>query len=117
MTDTTNGTTTIREKIAADIATVGPLPETVPGAIGRTMFDLPGSEDLSVTVLLPAENLQRAPAQAMVRIFSQNDRRKYLGGVSSPSRRGRIEVGCRSSSGSPSDSVSSPSRRGRIEVL
>jgi hypothetical protein len=81
MTDTTNGTTTIREKIAADIATVGPLPETVPGAIGRTMFDLPGSEDLSVTVLLPAENLQRAPAQAMVRIFSQNDRRKYLGVV------------------------------------
>jgi DNA helicase HerA-like ATPase len=48
------------------------------GAIGATMFDLPGSEDDSVTVLLPREHAQKAPSQSLVRIRS-HDGRKYLG--------------------------------------
>jgi hypothetical protein len=52
------------------------------GAIGATMFDLPNSEDGTLTVLLPKENLQRAPSQALVRIKSR-DKRDYLGIVAS----------------------------------
>jgi DNA helicase HerA-like ATPase len=48
------------------------------GSIGATMFDLPGSEDNSVTALLPQELAQQAPSQALVRIHSR-DGRKYLG--------------------------------------
>jgi uncharacterized protein len=48
------------------------------GSIGATMFDLPGSEDQSVTVLLPLDHAQKAPSQSLVRIKS-GDGRKYLG--------------------------------------
>ena len=53
------------------------------GAVGATMFDLPASEDHSVTVLLPQEKVQQAPSQALVRILSRRggDGRKYLGMV------------------------------------
>jgi uncharacterized protein len=57
-------------------AAVEPLP---PGAIGVTMFDLPGSEDNTVTVLLPQEHSQKAPSQSLVRIKSRGDGRTYLG--------------------------------------
>lgn len=50
------------------------------GSIGATMFDLPNSEDGTLTVLLPKENLQRAPSQALLRIKSL-DERSYLGVV------------------------------------
>lgn len=50
-------------------------------AIGRTMFDLPNSEDHTVTVLLPREEMQSAPSQAMMRIRSVPDNRRYLGVV------------------------------------
>ncbi|MFO0881798.1 MAG: hypothetical protein U0840_31255 [Gemmataceae bacterium] len=55
-------------------------PEMV-GAIGATMFDLPGSEDNTITVLLPQGNTQSAPSQTLVRIKSRSDgdRRSYLG--------------------------------------
>ena len=51
------------------------------GAIGATMFDLPGSEDNTITVLLPREAAQSAPSQALVRIKSRTgtDGRSYLG--------------------------------------
>jgi DNA helicase HerA-like ATPase len=51
------------------------------GAIGATMFDLPASEDNTITVLLPKENVQKAPSQALVRIKSckDGDGRNYLG--------------------------------------
>jgi hypothetical protein len=58
------------------------IDEEMDGAIGATMFDLPNSENNTVTVLLPQKNLQRAPSQALVRIQSRDDRR-YLGIVSS----------------------------------
>ncbi len=54
------------------------LDPEVEAAIGRTMFDLPNSEDGSVTVLLPQGNIERAPSQALVRIKSR-DKREYLG--------------------------------------
>ncbi len=61
----------------------GPLADDpeMEGAIGATMFDLPGSEDHSVTVLLPQENVQLSPSQALVRIKSRRggDGRAYLG--------------------------------------
>src|SRR5579883_2080422 len=72
------------ESLDADIAASGgeaaPDPERE-GAIGATMFDLPGSEDNSLTVLLPRENVQRAPSQALLRIKSR-DGRRYIGIVS-----------------------------------
>src|SRR5712691_902840 len=48
-------------------------------AVGRTMFDLPNSEDNTVTVLLPKDDIHAAPSQALIRIRSVHDNRKYLG--------------------------------------
>ena len=55
-------------------------------AAGRTMFDVPGSRDNTITVLLPADAIGRVPAQALVRILSRTaetggDGRQYLGAV------------------------------------
>jgi DNA helicase HerA-like ATPase len=77
----------LRQRLAADIqSSGGELPEDpeMVGAIGATMFDLPGSEDNTVTVLLPQANAQQAPSQALVRIKSRKtgDGRTYLGIVS-----------------------------------
>ena len=82
----TNGTarTDLPDRLAADVAAAGgarpPDPELA-GTVGCTMFDLPGSEDLSLTVLLSNDMLQRVPAQALVRIKSRPDGRRYLGVV------------------------------------
>jgi DNA helicase HerA-like ATPase len=51
------------------------------GSVGRTMFDTPQSEDNTVTVLLPPENIGRVPSQSLVRIRSVQDKRSYLGVV------------------------------------
>ncbi|MGH3321766.1 MAG: ATP-binding protein [Streptosporangiaceae bacterium] len=50
-----------------------------PDAVGRTMFDAPGAEDGSVTVLLPKEEIRKVPLQSLVRIASREDGRAYLG--------------------------------------
>src|SRR5215217_7349339 len=56
------------------------LPEdALPGVIGRTMFDSGQSQDGSVTVLLPKDEIVRVPTQALVRIRSEHDGRSYLG--------------------------------------
>ena len=68
----------VQEDVAQAGGELPPEPDRA-GAIGATMFDLPGSEDNSVTVLLPQENAQRAPSQALVRIRSRGDGRAYLG--------------------------------------
>lgn len=52
--------------------------ETDNHAPGRTMFDLPGSDDQTLIVLLPQERLQELPSQCLVRIRSR-DGRAYLG--------------------------------------
>ncbi len=77
--------TAIRTKLAAEIAHAGGPLEPDPteaGSVGRTLFDLPGSSDMSVTVLLPNDHLHAVPAQSLVRILSKRDGRKYLGVVS-----------------------------------
>jgi hypothetical protein len=48
------------------------------------LFDLPGTKDNTVTVILPPMHLQSLPFQSLVRIISQNtisaqDNRQYLG--------------------------------------
>src|SRR5260370_19502798 len=57
-----------------------PLDPALAGAVGATMFDLPASEDHSVTVLLPQDKVQQAPSQALGRIRRRpgRDGRKYL---------------------------------------
>ena len=54
-------------------------PEEYVGAVGRTMFDLPTSEDNTVTVLLPGEEINLVPSQSLVRIRSVRDGRVYRG--------------------------------------
>jgi uncharacterized protein len=49
------------------------------GVVGRTMFDSGQSEDGSVTVLLPKDEIVKVPTQALVRIRSEQDQRSYLG--------------------------------------
>jgi hypothetical protein len=70
----------LREDIQKSGGELVPDPE-MEGAIGATMFDVPGSENNSLTVLLPQENVQLAPSQALVRIKSRRggDGRRYLG--------------------------------------
>lgn len=80
----TNGVPTMQEQLAAEIAAAGgpkPAHPDDAGSVGVTMFDLPGSSDLTVTVLLSRDQLQSAPAQSMVRIKSRADGRNYLGVV------------------------------------
>jgi uncharacterized protein len=48
------------------------------GSVGSTMFDLPNSEDGSLIVLLPKNNILKVPSQALLRIKSA-DKRNYLG--------------------------------------
>jgi len=69
------------QRLDADIGASGGELQTdqdMLGAIGATMFDLPTSEDGTVTVLLPQKHLQLAPSQALLRIKSR-DGRRYLG--------------------------------------
>jgi hypothetical protein len=68
------------QQVKTDVDRAGgemaPDPDRI-GAIGATMFDLPGSTDHTLTVLLPQKLLHKAPSQALVRIKSRDDRR-YL---------------------------------------
>ena len=57
------------------------LPLGYEGSVGRTMFDTPASHDGTLTVLLPKENIDRLPSQALVRIESLTDKRTYLAAV------------------------------------
>ncbi len=75
----------VQERLAAEIDAAGgeipPDPELV-GSIGTTMFDLPGSQDNTVTVVLPQQSAQLAASQALVRIKSRKkggDGRQYVG--------------------------------------
>ncbi|MGL4651769.1 MAG: helicase HerA-like domain-containing protein, partial [Caldilineaceae bacterium] len=79
----------VAAEVAAEVALAGPPWEVdalYAGAIGRTMFDSPASEDNTITVLMPAEEIGRLPAQALVRIRSRSAEtggygRVYLGAV------------------------------------
>jgi len=70
-------------RLDADIEAAGGLATPDPdreGAAGFTMFDSPGSEDNSVTVLLADAQIVDVPSQSLVRIKSK-DGRRYLGTV------------------------------------
>src|SRR3954454_23271457 len=72
----------LRRRLQEDITAAGGPVEGLPdGAVGVTMFDLPGSEDNTITVLLARDKVQTAPAQALIRIESRTDGRRYLGVV------------------------------------
>lgn len=60
------------ERLGGEIELAGgEVPEEDdPGVVGRTMFDVPSSEDGAVIVLLPQDNLRLTPSQALVRICS-----------------------------------------------
>ena len=70
-----------QESIQGSMPITEPL-EDQEAAIGRTMFDLPNSEDNTLTVLLPKDNVHDAPSQALLRILSSHDnthdRHSYL---------------------------------------
>lgn len=72
------------QQLTTDIAAAGgpvsPRAEEA-GAVGKTLFDLPRSTDLSVTVVVPLDRLTELPSQALVRIVSRGDGRRYLGVV------------------------------------
>ncbi len=78
---TENGST-LSDRLSTDIAASDREVARDPDwekAIGTTMFDVPGSEDNTLTVLLPQHQAQKAPSQSLVRIKSRGDRRTYLG--------------------------------------
>ncbi|MGH2559016.1 MAG: ATP-binding protein [Thermomicrobiales bacterium] len=71
-----------RARVGESIAQAGGLwdvPEDERGAVGKTMFDGPASEDNSITVLIPRDSLEQLPSQALARIVSKPDGREYLG--------------------------------------
>jgi DNA helicase HerA-like ATPase len=83
---TTSDAISFQARLAGEIEAAGgeipPEPE-LQGSIGTTMFDLPGSQDNTVTVVLPRQTAQLAGSQALVRIKSRKngDGRTYLGMV------------------------------------
>jgi uncharacterized protein len=77
-----DGPQRLAEELTAVARSLPPAEGPEANAVGRTMFDLPGSEDLSLTVLLSQEQVQVAPSQSLVRIVSRPDGRRYLGVVS-----------------------------------
>lgn len=81
---TTHGLPGLPVRLAAEIEAAGgeiPLDPELVGSIGTTMFDLAGSEDNTVTVVLPRETAQRAASQTLVEIRSRKsgDGKKYVG--------------------------------------
>lgn len=76
----------VTAQLTADVAEAGgpfvPHPDEA-GAIGRTMYDMPNSQDGTVTILVPPEHLDTLPSQSLVRIKSRptdrgGDGRQYL---------------------------------------
>ncbi len=60
--------------------------EEFKGAVGRTMFDTPSSQDNTLTVLMAPDRIAKLPSQSLVRIKSRakdkgGDGRQYLGAV------------------------------------
>ncbi len=66
-----------RDELARVGKTIAPL-RPDPRVIGRTAFDGPGSEDMTLTVLLARDRVKEAPSQSLLRIVS-SDERRYLG--------------------------------------
>lgn len=58
-------------------------PAEYEGSFGRTLFDTPGSSDGTVTVVMPAARIEDVTSQALLRIASYPDGRRYVGSVAS----------------------------------
>ncbi|WP_417676012.1 ATP-binding protein [Roseibium sp.] len=58
------------------------LPPIYEGSFGRTLYDSPGSSDGTVTVVMPGEKILDVTSQALLRIESHPDGRRYVGTVS-----------------------------------
>jgi len=71
----------LHDELADDVRSLAPAARST-AVMGHTMFDVAGSEDGTVTVLLSRDTLQFAPTQSLVRIESRGDGRTYLGVVS-----------------------------------
>lgn len=59
------------------------LPPEYQGSFGRTLHDLPSSEDGTITVVMAREEIDKITSQALVRVVSYPDKRKYVGFVAS----------------------------------
>ena len=57
------------------------LPPSYRGAFGRTLFDTTGSSDGELTVVMHADEIEKVTAQALVRIVSHPDGRRYVATV------------------------------------
>jgi len=57
------------------------LPPIYKGAFGRTLFDTPGSADGELTVVMHAEEIEKVTSQALLRIVSYPDERRYVATV------------------------------------
>src|SRR5262249_29951615 len=76
----------IEARLASEIDAAGgeiPLDPDFAGSIGTTMFDLPGSQDSTLTVVLPQGSAKSATSQSIVviKIRKGGDGRRYLGMV------------------------------------
>jgi hypothetical protein len=56
-------------------------PAEYKGSIGRTTFDDRSSQDGTVTVVLPPENVDVVPSQSLLKITSTADKREYIASV------------------------------------
>jgi DNA helicase HerA-like ATPase len=57
------------------------LPAVFRGSFGRTLFDTPGSSDGQLTVVMHADQIEKVTSQALLRIISHPDGRRYVGAV------------------------------------
>jgi len=57
-------------------------PKEYEGSFGRTLFDTPGSSDGNITVVMPPDKIHSVTSQALLRIESFPDGRRYVGTVS-----------------------------------
>ncbi|PAX09021.1 ATP-binding protein [Sphingomonas lenta] len=68
-------------ELAEDLGGVRELPAAYDGSFGRTLFDTPGSADGTITVVMGPAEIERITSQALVRIRSHPDGRRYVGTV------------------------------------
>ena len=57
------------------------LPASFSGSFGRTLFDSPGSNDGELTVVMHADEIDKVTSQALLRIVSHPDGRRYVAAV------------------------------------
>jgi hypothetical protein len=57
------------------------LPSAYRGSFGRTLFDTPGSADGELTVVMNADKIEKVTSQALLRILSYPDDRRYVATV------------------------------------